>query len=285
MSLLKTISHGFCNLNILKTKGDGQCFIYALSQSWAKQIGISSAPDIHKIKCVIFCEVIKNLETYANFLTPPCSKPSTILHDLHKYLLWKSYNSDLVDVIPLITANALNINICILNEVNVGSYQEHTVCCSTKTINPKLLLHRHHDHYSAVEVTHRKENRPATVVKYGRLQLLSIGQSNDYSVVRRVRKNLFKLHIWKPGVKQPNKLGVKQPLEKDGLPLSRAESNKPKGEVKAHKHPFYSEVMLRSQTSIPSNPKHQPISVRLSGNPRRHVPKPYAANLRNLKRV
>ena len=167
MSLLKTISHGFCKLNILKTKGDGHCFMYALSQSWAKQIGISNAPDIHKIKCVIFCEVIKNLDTYANFLTPPCNKPSTILHDLHKYLLWKSYNSDLVDVIPLITANALHINICILDEVNVGSYQEHTVCCSTKTINPKLLLHRHHDHYSAVEVTHRKENRPATVVNYG----------------------------------------------------------------------------------------------------------------------
>ena len=103
--------------------------------------------------------------------------------------------------------------------------------------------------------------------------------------MRRVRKNLFKLHIWKPGVKQPNKFGVKQPLEKDGLSLSHVEFNKPRGEVKAHKHPFYSEVRLRSQTSIPSNSKHQPISVRLSGNPRRHVPKPNAANPRNLKRV
>ena len=90
---------------------DGHCFLHSFASSYTNQICRGMMP-LFKLKCLIIKEVVNNLDTYTPFIN---LDNVSLLKQLHLYIFKKIYNTDFGDLVPLVTANAIEVNITILN--------------------------------------------------------------------------------------------------------------------------------------------------------------------------
>ena len=112
-----------------------------------------------------------------------------------------------MDIAPLILANALKININILNESSTSQVNNINIQVGRPTA-AAIALHRKDDHYNGIvckPVTleassslQKKHGIPSTTVRYHRSQLMALNSSKYGKITREVRKCLFHHNLWKP---------------------------------------------------------------------------------------
>ena len=125
-------------------------FLYAVCNSWNRQLSFRKPIDLHSLKCKIFVETITNIDNYSNFcLVSPNTCNGGISKNLRRYLLDKVYDNEFGDIVPVITANALDVHLSFLN-INANSVNLVKIY-SNGVDKGKLLVHCSNNHYSTVE--------------------------------------------------------------------------------------------------------------------------------------
>ena len=99
-------------------KGDGYCFTRALRETLVTDLGWNI--DRKQISQRIMDEIYINVPQYIHFHRITKGKDNTItsfIEDCQKYLFKKAYTLDATDVVIAASANALNINLYIYQEI------------------------------------------------------------------------------------------------------------------------------------------------------------------------
>ena len=212
MPSLEETSNGLPSCQVLKSPGDGHCFLHSLSAAlYETHMPLS----IEAIKAKIFTETINTYDQYVPFLDSYTK--TELISGLGKYLIQRHYNQSFGDIVPFICANALNVRIRIFNEISSATEEIYVTPPSVYSIT--VSVRRQNDHYDAVvpcprdmqmahsdvhhETTVAIENKPeVSHLSYSSFFLHSLsGYSN---INRDVRKSLFKHHLWKPREKEPS---------------------------------------------------------------------------------
>ena len=176
--------------------GDGHCLLHSLATCLKPLNRITSTEDI---KQLIFIETVTNYDQYVQFLEVGCSY--TLFTGLRKYLLDRQYNQLFGDLVPIICANALDVNIKILNIIN---YQETQVLdvIPRKSTQQTVVIQRVNDHYNAVTPRPYQHDPPSSAAANPRISYTSDFMRSlsacEPKLSRSVRKRLFKFRIWRP---------------------------------------------------------------------------------------
>ena len=148
-------------------------------------------------------------------MLPPYNTHLSVVRSLKNYLLKKQYNNDFIDAIPVITANALGLEINILKEVSGKKPVKYDVVPEDGNLKGSLVLHLKNDHFSAVSVPALRQLHVETrssddvvkcvssdikagVLSYSSSELKSFRYSPSSTLSRKVRKHIFRHRIWKP---------------------------------------------------------------------------------------
>lgn len=133
------------SLRINKSPGDGHCLIHSIKYSINNDTGLCTYNNTDLLAAMQE-EVYNNLQEYSAYLPT-----QNIVNQMNRYLNEKFYNSDFVDILPLIFANCLKTNIIILNIVNhiiqTISIQSTRYIDATRN---RIILLRKEDHYDSV---------------------------------------------------------------------------------------------------------------------------------------
>jgi hypothetical protein len=130
-------------LRLIRSTGDGHCFIYSVQTALQEQLGIFR--DITCIKSVIFTETINRSELYRQFLTTGYN----LLHDLNSYILHKNYNTSFGDLLPNIFANAQCVNLRIVDQ-STGSLNIVEISPISGPGHATITVHRCNGHYNGI---------------------------------------------------------------------------------------------------------------------------------------
>ena len=131
------------NLVVSQSPGDGHCLLHSVIKSYQAQLNIHL--DLNTIKSAIFIETVSKVDHYVHFILPG----EKLLICLRKYIINKNYNNSLGDLLPLIIANALSVNIKILDQNNKLAEIIDIYPTSGLTLTT-ITLHRHGDHYNGL---------------------------------------------------------------------------------------------------------------------------------------
>ena len=138
-------------------------------------------------------------------MLPPYNTHLSVVRSLKNYPLKKQYNNDFIDAIPVITANALGLEINILKEVSGKKPVKYDVVPEDGNRKGSLVLHLKNDHFSAVSVPALKQLHVETrssddvvkcvssdikagVLSYSSSELKSFRYSPSSTLSRKVRK-------------------------------------------------------------------------------------------------
>ena len=126
-------------IELLDIEPDGHCFLYAVIKYWHYPLPNLQKPDLHQLKCHIFWEAMVNTEYYVPFCV--LSTKQCLAKGIRNYLLHKAYSNQFGDNIIGIAANALQINISVLDVMVDGQIREtdHSV---SNGCHGSLILHR-----------------------------------------------------------------------------------------------------------------------------------------------
>ena len=100
--------------------------------------------DSNGIIKLIYEETMLNLDMYVNFLINGTS--ADLISYMYLYLYEKIYDTPYGDMVPLVLANALGLNLIIISKSTAGR-----VCCDVlNEINNCLLVYKCSDHYDGI---------------------------------------------------------------------------------------------------------------------------------------
>ena len=133
----------------MKSIGDGHCFIYSVICSMNSMVETHLHIDSEKLVYKLRKETIENAEWYKNFIEN--NSKDTLLRGLHEYIVNKKYDTSFGDLVPIIIANALMVNILIvtLNNNNVtlnnnNVYECQLIQCMIRNNSTQRPLHTLH---------------------------------------------------------------------------------------------------------------------------------------------
>jgi hypothetical protein len=138
-------SLNFSDFKTIPTPGDGHCFLYAVRRSIAEYLKIHIS---HSELCrLINDEFCHNGNIYLSYFN---GSPDDFYYQLSRYFRLKSYNSNVVDLLPAATANALHIRLIVITDYartfnDCLSFQPHELDAAASYIVIKLQS----EHYSA----------------------------------------------------------------------------------------------------------------------------------------
>ena len=118
------------NMRIIRSPGDGHCLIHSIVASWNSQFPELCPVDNEGLMSSMFVDAVNNCDGYMMFLQPPTKQHFS--RGLRTYLLKKEYNQQFGDIAPLIVANALGVNIKILDELSSGRTNDN-LCVLSRT--------------------------------------------------------------------------------------------------------------------------------------------------------
>ena len=104
--------------SITKSVRDGHCLIYSVVESFNSQLDRREPITISKLIKMIRFETLKNIENYSQFFRD--SSRDDLIHFMNLYLCNKIYNARYGDLVPLVIANALHVNVLIISEGTQG---------------------------------------------------------------------------------------------------------------------------------------------------------------------
>ena len=133
------------NFKIVKTPADGFCLLHSVSRSLNAQISHCYDLDINKLITCLKEEAMQHIDEYSGF----CESISALIDQMYDYIENKNYDTDFGNVIPLLLANSIEIDICILYRHGdvLGC---RIVECSKKDANVCVFIYKVGDHYDAI---------------------------------------------------------------------------------------------------------------------------------------
>ena len=136
------------DIAIVPSPSDGHCPLHLICESWKQQLSRSEVP-LETVQNLVFIEAVKNRDRYLPFMSPSTS--TCYATGLKSYLIHKQYNQAFGDLVPLMLANVLHVNIRILERRDSeGHYNMVTVGPSDLPSLVILVIHKHGEHCSTL---------------------------------------------------------------------------------------------------------------------------------------
>ena len=133
---------------VRKSLGDGHCILYSVISSMESQHNISLG--VHDVTELIKLEVFTNYGQYHEYVDG--DRPDELLIRMNDYIDTKIYDSSFGDLVPVILANAMKIDLLILTE-----FEENYTCdCipyTRYTAHDKrdvLIVFKKDEHYDGI---------------------------------------------------------------------------------------------------------------------------------------
>ena len=124
---------------------DGHCLLHSLITSYHSQAPLLHRLSLESIKMSIRGEIKENLDDYLAFGFSMAS----LSQQVNAYIVHRDYNSDFVDLVPLILARIYGIEIVILDTSSTGKVTEHVICPRYQSIF-SITVQRRGDHYNGI---------------------------------------------------------------------------------------------------------------------------------------
>lgn len=155
------------NHRIVKSPGDGHCFIHSVVFSYNDQISGLITPT--EVLQKITHETTENWDKYIPFIEN--ENEGRLLYKLDEYVTHKRYNTSYGDIVPMIVATTLHVNIII---VSGNSDAVDTICVqSTANVNDDtwvVMVYKNGEHYDAIYIETIKQ--PPIVIPNTDLEIL-----------------------------------------------------------------------------------------------------------------
>ena len=114
------------------------------------QINCPKIYDLNEIVRLMYHETMSNLDMYTDFLINGTS--TDLIYYMCLYLYDKVYDTPYGDMVPLVLANALGLNLIIISKSTMG-YDIRQVCCGVLDgSNNCLLVYKSSDHYDGITI-------------------------------------------------------------------------------------------------------------------------------------
>ena len=151
-------------LSLIRSAGDGHCLLYSICTSFNQTLFHLPNISVKSLKQLIFTETVSNIDLYTAFCDGLSN--SDLVELLNHYLNEHGSNTMYGDLVPLVIARALKVDINIINENS-----EHVGEAVILPISPdcasvgSITVHRSADHYNGVipivhPPTESVENKP-----------------------------------------------------------------------------------------------------------------------------
>ena len=151
LSIEKALDKGelWKSFTIAKSPADGHCFIHSLIRALRDQHPNSTMVNYAEVLRLIAGETRRNILSYAAFNIDQTQK--RLLDEMEKCIKYKIYNSKYGDMVPLIAATALSINIFIISKQGDGHDVFHVKPMSSDNhTKASILLYKNGKHYDAI---------------------------------------------------------------------------------------------------------------------------------------
>ena len=150
--------------SIKASPADGHCLFYSLLSSWNSQLYNQPRLTLQQVKDLLCNELHQNLDIYAPSISVDKASRN---QQLELYLRYKRYKQPICDVFPIIAANALKTELCIINETGNNSCDLITLPPRSPNELPTLYLHRiNGNHYNGLQsfsAQNRHQTTPSAV--------------------------------------------------------------------------------------------------------------------------
>ena len=138
------------DIQIIPTPADGHCLFHAISLSFLYQHGVNISTEaiIKRVRN----ELLNNYDAYMPF---GYTNFSLFLRQIERYLEHKIFDSTIGDMAPLAVANALEIQINILDKITASIHMHARIEHLQSSVKPGvgLLVYWHSDHYSGITLS------------------------------------------------------------------------------------------------------------------------------------
>ena len=109
---------------------------------------LNSPITIEQLKCMILEEVAEHANLYLQFLVD--SSHDDLRYHMNQYVFNKMYNTDFGNLVPLVIANVLHVNIGIISEGDHGYCARIIHTSASNDILGNILLYKTPDHYDSI---------------------------------------------------------------------------------------------------------------------------------------
>ena len=167
-TLLRNVTDGLKNgefwskYEIVLSPGDGHCIMHSIYKCLNAHSHNEPASNVTMLLEKLRIETIKNAHKYINYIDG--SGTPALLDGLDKYIYNKVYDSSYGDLVPIIMANALLIDIIIVIDDNNIITTEFTNCTGGEIKNDTrtLMLHKKGNYYNAIVPINEDETNAKT---------------------------------------------------------------------------------------------------------------------------
>ncbi len=128
---------------------DEHCLLHSFITAYHNQLPLLHKPSLESITRGISDEINTNPEDYLAFWL----SMSTLIQQMNDYIVYRVYNSDFGDLVPLILARVYCTNITILDTARSGLVTTHTVWPRVET-SLSIAVQRKGDHYNGIVSKH-----------------------------------------------------------------------------------------------------------------------------------
>lgn len=141
-------------LQLKETPRDGHCLLHSVIGSWKGQIDYRSNLHIGALIIKAEKELHVNMHNYIAYLALNKDDEDIIMTYKEKYFTHKIYDHDLGDLIPTILSNALNLEINIIEDFNIGNARKTSIKPEQRVNRNEarhaIFIHLKNEHYSAL---------------------------------------------------------------------------------------------------------------------------------------
>ena len=136
-------------LRIRTSPGDGHCLLYSLVTSLNSQCSAHPPLNIQVLKTLLWQEAMKRRNTYIAFLESVT--PVQFQTFLSNYIYRKSYNNSFGDLVPLIAANTLKVELIVLKKLPNDLCEIWNILPTNSLTSAKsIVIHKKGDHFNGV---------------------------------------------------------------------------------------------------------------------------------------
>ena len=171
---------------VVKIKGDGFCFINSIQR--CLQIDYRMVITIQETTSLILSYLLENIQKYTQFHIIKYSKSTSIADDLatevFDFFNTRDFNKDVVDLIVQVAADAMGLDIFILQKNEEEKVQ--IIKCSGGPVSKRIFLrfkrndlHSQGNHYDAIVKTLRRRKREHVTLRKQELEYPQTSGSED----------------------------------------------------------------------------------------------------------
>ena len=138
------------NYKITLSPGDGHCKLHSVISSYNSQHNHIESLNIGQLIALIQQEVMNNVPYYIRVIEDNCQYK--LIAYLNMYIYEKMYNTSFGDLVLIITANAIDMNIAIIDKTNNGytCHIVHVTKCDSVVCGNTVFINKDGDHYNGL---------------------------------------------------------------------------------------------------------------------------------------